>query len=133
MRSKLSTASALLVTGLLLLSTFSLADKVYMTMPQNNTNAIAGELHNIASRFQLFFTRCDMDVGFRVQYSDLAMLQWVQLQVLSADQTIVVDKLDNSTRMEWDDVRAKNITWSIPGDLAPGDYIIRAFGDALYY
>lgn len=120
-----------------------------------------------------------MDLGFRVQYSDLAMLQWVQLQVLSADQTIVVDKLDNSTRTEWDgkkqkrqkskgltlaffflflisplnlvksylsaafdvvhmdiyflDVRAKNITWSIPADLAPGDYTLRAFGDAYYY
>lgn len=50
---------------------------------------------------------CDMDVGFRVQYSDLAMLQWVQVQVLSADQTIVVDKLDNSTRTEWDGKKQK--------------------------
>lgn len=48
-----------------------------------------------------------MDMGFRVQYSDLAMLQWVQLQVLSADQTIVVDKLDNSTRTEWDGKKQK--------------------------
>ncbi|KAG0296181.1 hypothetical protein BGZ96_010084 [Linnemannia gamsii] len=93
-------------------------DKVYLTMPQNNTNATAG---------------CDMDVGFRVQYSDLAMLQWVQLQVLNTDEDIVVDNLDNSTRTEWDDVRLKNITWSIPTDLTPGDYILRAFGDAVYY
>ncbi|KAF9904209.1 hypothetical protein EC991_002957 [Linnemannia zychae] len=117
MRSKFS-ASAPLVAGFLLLSKYTLADKVYLTMPQNNTNAIAG---------------CDMDVGFRVQYSDLAMLQWVQLQVLSSDQTVVVDKLDNSTRAEWDDERNKNVTWSIPKDLAPGDYIVRAFGDAFYF
>jgi len=30
------------------------------------------------------------------------------------------------------DVRAKNVTWSIPEDLTPGDYIVRAFGDAYY-
>jgi hypothetical protein len=30
------------------------------------------------------------------------MLQWVQLQVLNADQVIIVDNLDNSTRAEWD-------------------------------
>ncbi|KAG9063405.1 hypothetical protein KI688_004287 [Linnemannia hyalina] len=120
MKSVFSSASALVgvAAGLLTLSTLVRADKVYLTMPQNNTDAIAG---------------CDMDLGFRVQYSDLAMLQWVQLQVLSADQTIVVDKLDNSTRTEWDDVRSKNITWSIPAELAPGDYILRAFGDAYYY
>ncbi|KAF9328319.1 hypothetical protein BGZ91_001054 [Linnemannia elongata] len=124
MKSMLTSASASslvgVAAGLLTLSTLALvrSDKVYLTMPKNNTNAVAG---------------CDMDVGFRVQYSDLAMLQWVQVQVLSADQTIVVDKLDNSTRTEWDDVRAKNITWSIPADLAPGDYILRAFGDAYYY
>ncbi|KAF9139788.1 hypothetical protein BGX30_007465 [Mortierella sp. GBA39] len=120
MKSVFSSASVLVgvAAGLLTLSTLVRADKVYLTMPQNNTNAIAG---------------CDMDLGFRVQYSDLAMLQWVQLQVLSADQTIVVDKLDNSTRTEWDDVRSKNITWSIPADLTPGDYILRAFGDAYYY
>ncbi|KAG0373563.1 hypothetical protein BGX24_011541 [Mortierella sp. AD032] len=118
MRSTFTIASTPLVVGLLVLSTFARADKVYLTMPKNNTNAIAG---------------CDMDLGFRVQYSDLAMLQWVQIQILNADQTIVVDKLDNSTRTEWDDVRAKNITWSVPGDLAPGDYIVRAFGDAVYY
>ncbi|KAF8943681.1 hypothetical protein BGZ47_005143 [Haplosporangium gracile] len=87
-------------------------------MPQENANPIAG---------------CDMDLGFRVQYSDLAMLQWVQLQILDANQAIVVDNLDNSTRAEWDDVRAKNITWSIPADLIPGDYILRAFGDAYYH
>ncbi|KAF9544465.1 hypothetical protein EC957_012067 [Mortierella hygrophila] len=120
MKSVFSSASALVgvAAGLLTLSTLVRADKVYLTMPQNNTDAIAG---------------CDMDLGFRVQYSDLAMLQWVQLQVLSANQAIVVDKLDNSTRAEWDDVRSKNITWSIPADLTPGDYILRAFGDAYYY
>ncbi|KAF9934853.1 hypothetical protein FBU30_010826 [Linnemannia zychae] len=47
-------------------------------------------------------------------------------------QTFVVDNLDDSTRIEWDDACAKNITWSIPNNLAPGDYITRAFGDAYY-
>ncbi|KAF9081186.1 hypothetical protein BGX23_001163, partial [Mortierella sp. AD031] len=87
MKSMLRTATVFLLAGLLGKSAVVGADKVYLTLPQNNTKAIAG---------------CDMDVGFRVQYSDLAMLQWVQLQVLKADQTIAVDKLDNSTRTEWD-------------------------------
>ncbi|KAG0202586.1 hypothetical protein BGX28_004932 [Mortierella sp. GBA30] len=39
---------------------------------------------------------------FRVQYSDLAMLKWVQLQVLAADNSILIENIDNSTREEWD-------------------------------
>jgi len=45
---------------------------------------------------------CPVELGFRVQYSDLAMLGWVQLQVLAADNTVLIDALDNSTRESWD-------------------------------
>lgn len=73
---------------------------------------------------------CDMDVGFRVQYSDLAMLQWVQVQVLSADQTIVVDKLDNSTRTEWDGKKQKGKKMHWPS-LTFGSYATRYLPAAL--
>ncbi|KAF8941055.1 hypothetical protein EDD21DRAFT_422129 [Dissophora ornata] len=93
------------------------ADRVYWTTPANNSDA---------------YTGCNLNLGFRVQYSDLAMLAYVQLQVLNAENEVVIDCLDNSTRSDWDDKRAKNITWSVPQDWPSGDYILRAFGDATY-
>ncbi|KAF9362722.1 hypothetical protein BGX34_005611 [Mortierella sp. NVP85] len=75
---------------------------------------------------------CDIKLGFRVQYSDMAMLNNVQLQVLDAKDQVLLENLDNSTREEWDDVRAKNVTWSVPGNWPSGDYTLRAFGNASY-
>ncbi|KAG0090192.1 hypothetical protein BGZ92_003461 [Podila epicladia] len=96
------------------------ADKIYWTQPSNNTEVYAG---------------CPLELGYRVQYSDLAMLQWVQLQVLSSGgETVLADRIDNTTRDTWDaqNVRAKNVTWTVPGHWAPGPYILRAFGDSFY-
>ncbi|GJJ71601.1 hypothetical protein EMPS_03951 [Entomortierella parvispora] len=62
----------------------------------------------------------------------MAMLQWVQLQVLAADDTVLIEGLDNSTRESWDLKRAKNVTWTVPHDWAEGDYILRAFGNGSY-
>ncbi|KAG0358752.1 hypothetical protein BG005_001876 [Podila minutissima] len=96
------------------------ADKIYWTQPSNNAEVYAG---------------CPLELGYRVQYSDLAMLQWVQLQVLSSDgETVLADRIDNTTRDTWDaqNVRAKNVTWTVPGHWAPGPYILRAFGDSFY-
>ncbi|KAG0352254.1 hypothetical protein BGZ54_002878, partial [Gamsiella multidivaricata] len=75
---------------------------------------------------------CDLELGFRVQYSDIAMLSYVQLQVLDFQDNIVIENVDNSTRQEWDQHRAKNLTWSVPQDWSSGDYILRAFGGATY-
>ncbi|KAF9206623.1 hypothetical protein BGZ49_002145 [Haplosporangium sp. Z 27] len=75
---------------------------------------------------------CDVNLGFRVQYSDMAMLGYVQLQVLDSENEVLVENIDNSTREDWDAVRAKNITWSVPQDWSAGDYIFRAFGEAYY-
>ncbi|KAG0049519.1 hypothetical protein BGZ83_005705 [Gryganskiella cystojenkinii] len=93
------------------------ADRVFWALPANNTDIYAG---------------CPVELGFRVQYSDLAMLGWVQLQVLAANNSVVVDSLDNSTRSSWDLERSKNITWSVPATLPVGDYILRAFGNGSY-
>ncbi|KAG0323552.1 hypothetical protein BGZ99_002726 [Dissophora globulifera] len=118
MKPVFSTSAASLATaGALILSTIVSADRVYWTLPTNNSNIYAG---------------CDMDIGYRVQYSDLAMLAYVQIQVLNAESTILIDSLDNSTRADWDDHRGKNITWSVPQDWTSGDYTLRAFGDAPY-
>ncbi|KAG0026396.1 hypothetical protein BGZ81_006406 [Podila clonocystis] len=95
-------------------------DKIYWTQPLNNSDV---------------YTGCPLVLGYRVQYSDLAMLQWVQLQVLSPDgETVLVDRIDNTTRATWDaeNVRAKNVTWTVPGQWTPGPYILRAFGDSTY-
>ncbi|CAO3572884.1 unnamed protein product [Mortierella alpina] len=75
---------------------------------------------------------CNVNLGFRVQYSDLAMLDWVQLQVLAQDQSVLVDSIDYSTRESWDDTRKKDVTWTVPADWPSGDYILRAFGKATY-
>jgi hypothetical protein len=45
---------------------------------------------------------CPIDIGFRVQYSDLAQLKWVQLQVLGTNNLLMIEGLDNSTRAQWD-------------------------------
>ncbi|KAG0201312.1 hypothetical protein BGX33_010412 [Mortierella sp. NVP41] len=74
---------------------------------------------------------CPVDIGFRVQYSDLAQLKWVQLQVLGADNSLI-EGLDNSTQAQWDDKRTKTVTWTVPNDWPTGDYVIRAFGNASY-
>ncbi|KAK3822754.1 MAG: hypothetical protein J3Q66DRAFT_437218 [Benniella sp.] len=103
--------------GFLTLSSLACADRVFWTQPANNSNAMAG---------------CDVKLGFRVQYSDMAMLNNVQLQVLDAKDQVLLESLDNSTREEWDDVRAKNVTWSVPGNWPSGDYTLRAFGNASY-
>ncbi|KAF9384010.1 hypothetical protein CPB97_006024 [Podila verticillata] len=75
---------------------------------------------------------CPFTTGYRVQYSDMAMLRWVQLQLLDQANDILVERIDNTTRAEWGDARGKNLTWTVPSDWAPGDYIVRAFGNASY-
>ncbi|KAF8939318.1 hypothetical protein BGZ47_008229 [Haplosporangium gracile] len=75
---------------------------------------------------------CPVEIGFRVQYSDLAQLKWVQLQVLGADNSLMIEGLDNSTRVQWDDTRTKTVIWTVPNNWPPGDYIVRAFGNASY-
>ncbi|KAG0255284.1 hypothetical protein BG011_005215 [Mortierella polycephala] len=73
-----------------------------------------------------------MDIGFRVQYSDLAMLAWVQLQILDVNDNITVENIDNSSRTDWDDTRSKNLTWNVPSEWATNDYTLRAHGDAYF-
>ncbi|KAF9434969.1 hypothetical protein BGZ76_007124, partial [Entomortierella beljakovae] len=75
---------------------------------------------------------CDIELGFRVQYSDLAALGYVQLQVLDYENKVLIDNIDNSTREDWDSVRSKNVTWTVPSEWPEGDYTLRAFGDAYY-
>ncbi|KAI7831683.1 hypothetical protein BC939DRAFT_147061 [Gamsiella multidivaricata] len=105
------------MAGLLSMLSFARADRVFWTLPANNSVAYPG---------------CDLELGFRVQYSDIAMLSYVQLQVLDFQDNIVIENVDNSTRQEWDQHRAKNLTWSVPQDWSSGDYILRAFGGATY-
>ncbi|KAF9110856.1 hypothetical protein BGX27_005773 [Mortierella sp. AM989] len=114
---KTTLATAAVAMGLLALSSTIHADQVFWTKPTNNSDAYAG---------------CSLELGFRVQYSDLAILAYVQLQVLDSENKVLVENIDNSTREEWDSVRAKNVTWSVPQDWPAGDYILRAFGDAYY-
>ncbi|KAF9909238.1 hypothetical protein EC991_008875 [Linnemannia zychae] len=113
--SSLSIAGA--ITAYLSISSLCAADRVFLTNNANNTDIYPG---------------CPIDIGFRVQYSDLAQLKWVQLQVLGADNSLMIEGLDNSTRAQWDDTRTKSVTWTVPNNWPPGDYIVRAFGNASY-
>ncbi|KAG0225197.1 hypothetical protein BGX31_007704 [Mortierella sp. GBA43] len=97
-------------------------------LSSSSTTAIVGFL--AMSTFA--YAGCDLQLGFRVQYSDMAMLNHVQLQVLDSQNQVLIESLDNSTRAEWDDHRSKNVTWSVPADWSTGDYILRAFGNASY-
>ncbi|KAI9241298.1 hypothetical protein MVEG_08215 [Podila verticillata NRRL 6337] len=102
------------------LATVVSADKIFWTQPANNSDVYAG---------------CPVVLGYRVQYSDLALLHWVQLQALSADGgTVLVDRIDYTTRETWDaqNARGKNVSWTVPAQWAPGAYILRAFGNATY-
>ncbi|KAF9580618.1 hypothetical protein BGW38_002664 [Lunasporangiospora selenospora] len=61
------------------------------------------------------------------------MLKWVQLQVLDSSSSVLIENLDHSTRADWDaETRTRSVKWSVPTDWTPGDYIIRAFGNASY-
>ncbi|KAF9550080.1 hypothetical protein EC957_001566 [Mortierella hygrophila] len=99
------------------ISSIAQADRVFLTKPIDNTDIFAG---------------CPVDLGFRVQYSDLAILKTVQLQVLGADNSVLIDNLGVTSRTEWGDTRMKDIPWTVPADWTPGDYIVRAFGNATY-
>ncbi|KAF9088748.1 hypothetical protein BGX23_007126 [Mortierella sp. AD031] len=105
-----------------------------MNTPLSIAGAIAAFLaiSSISTADRVFLTNtagCPVDIGFRVQYSDLAQLKWVQLQVLGADNSLI-EGLDNSTQAQWDDKRTKTVTWTVPNDWPTGDYVIRAFGNA---
>ncbi|KAK5829300.1 hypothetical protein F5H01DRAFT_374671 [Linnemannia elongata] len=102
---------------LLSVSSIAQADRVFLTKPTENTDIFAG---------------CPVDLGFRVQYSDLAMLKTVQLQILGADNSVLIDNLGSTSRTEWGDTHMKDIPWMVPVDWTPGDYIVRAFGNATY-
>ncbi|KAF9341043.1 hypothetical protein BGZ91_011203 [Linnemannia elongata] len=102
---------------LLSVSSIAQADRVFLTKPTENTDIFAG---------------CPVDLGFRVQYSDLAMLKTVQLQILGADNSVLIDNLGYTSRTEWGDTHMKDIPWMVPADWTPGDYIVRAFGNATY-
>ncbi|KAF8947945.1 hypothetical protein BGZ47_007213 [Haplosporangium gracile] len=102
---------------LLSFSSITQADRVFLTKPTSNIDIYAG---------------CPVDLGFRVQYSDLAMLKTVQLQVLGADSSILIDNLGYSSRIEWGDTLTRDIPWTVPADWTPGHYIVRAVGNATY-
>ncbi|KAF9323219.1 hypothetical protein BG006_001655 [Podila minutissima] len=91
-------------------------NRVFLEQPANST----------------IYPGCPFTLGYRVQFSDLAMLRWVQLQLLDHTNSILVESIDNTTRAEWGDVRGKNVTWTMPSNWVPGDYIVRAFGNASY-
>ncbi|KAF9412901.1 hypothetical protein BGZ76_005122 [Entomortierella beljakovae] len=112
--SKLA-AAAMAVT--LVSSSIVSADHVYITKPSDTTEIYSG---------------CPVDLGYRVQYSDMAILKWVQLQLLQADKTVVIDKLDYATRDQWGESRTRSISWQVPADLTPGEYTLSAFGNATY-
>ncbi|KAF9146166.1 hypothetical protein BGX30_003511 [Mortierella sp. GBA39] len=105
------------ITAFLAIASTSAADHVFLTNKADATDIYPG---------------CPVDIGFRVQYSDLAQLKWVQLQVLGADNSLMIEGLDNSTRAQWDDTRKKTVTWTVPNNWPSGDYIVRAFGNASY-
>ncbi|KAG0060083.1 hypothetical protein BGZ89_012556 [Linnemannia elongata] len=73
---------------LLSVSSIAQADRVFLTKPTESTDIFAG---------------CPVDLGFRVQYSDLAMLKTVQLQILGADNSVLIDNLGYTSRTEWGD------------------------------
>ncbi|KAF9956192.1 hypothetical protein BGZ72_002944 [Mortierella alpina] len=112
-----SSSLAAVFSAILTLSSLAHADRVFITSPTNETAIAPG---------------CNANLGFRVQYSDLAMLEWVQLQILAQDQSVLVDSIDYSTRESWDNVRKKDVQWTVPTDWPSGDYILRAFGNASY-
>ncbi|KAG0089482.1 hypothetical protein BGZ93_005534 [Podila epicladia] len=97
-------------------SSVFIQDRVFLEQPTNST----------------VYPGCPFTLGYRVQFSDMAMLRWVQLQLLDHTNSVVVESVDNTTRAEWGDIRGKNVTWTMPLDWAPGDYIVRAFGNASY-
>ncbi|KAG0288168.1 hypothetical protein BGZ96_008037 [Linnemannia gamsii] len=105
------------ITAFLAITSTSTADRVFLTNKADATDIYPG---------------CPVDIGFRVQYSDLAQLKWVQLQVLGADNSLMIEGLDNSTRVQWDATRTRTVTWTVPNNWPSGDYIIRAFGNASY-
>ncbi|KAF9422642.1 hypothetical protein BGZ94_008525 [Podila epigama] len=109
--------STLLACLLALSQQLVMADRIHLDQPANTTTIYPG---------------CPINISYRVQYSDMAMIRWVQLQLLDQTNTILVERLDNTTRAEWGDVRGKDIVWTVPSELAPGDYILRAFGNASY-
>jgi len=59
---------------------------VFLEKPTNSTNIYPG---------------CPITLGYRVQFSDMAMLRWVQLQLLDQTNDILVERIDNTTRAEW--------------------------------
>ncbi|KAF8981143.1 hypothetical protein BGZ46_003197 [Entomortierella lignicola] len=75
---------------------------------------------------------CTTDIGYRVQYSDMAALKSVHLQVLGADGSIVVDNVDQATHEQWSETRTRSLSWQVPADLAPGEYKLHATGYATY-
>ncbi|KAF9156479.1 hypothetical protein BG015_004960 [Linnemannia schmuckeri] len=102
---------------ILVFSSIAQADRVFLTKPTSNIDIFAG---------------CPVDLGFRVQYSGLAMLKTVQLQVLGTDSSVLIDSLGYSPRTEWGDTHTRDISWTVPADWTPGDYVVRAFGNATY-
>lgn len=65
---------------------YTLLDRVFLEQPTNSTNIYPG---------------CPITLGYRVQFSDMAMLRWVQLQLLDQTNDILVERIDNTTRAEW--------------------------------
>ncbi|KAG0250278.1 hypothetical protein BG011_008513 [Mortierella polycephala] len=82
------------------------ADRVILTIPSNSKDIFQG---------------CDMDVDFQVRSSDMARLNRVQMQVLSADNSVLIENLHSSTQADWDEAGQKcpealnnNVTTSVP-------------------
>ncbi|GJJ72548.1 hypothetical protein EMPS_04906 [Entomortierella parvispora] len=143
MYSKKHSATAAVILAVYSAMRLVQADRVFLIQP-NSTDIYPG---------------CSVDLGYRVRYSDMAMLEWVQLQVLAPNSDVLVESVDYATRAELNGTtrsgyiwvpkiwkaaicrltllfiiahRVKNLSWAVPSDWAPGDYIVRAFGNATH-
>ncbi|KAG0242199.1 hypothetical protein BGW41_004631 [Actinomortierella wolfii] len=86
----MKTCTALISSAaVLMLAAKANADKIYLLHPNSNSS--------------LAYAGCTIDVGYRVQYSDLALLHWVQLEVLDAYSQPLAT-IDNTTRAEWEEL-----------------------------
>ncbi|KAF9346692.1 hypothetical protein BGX26_001796 [Mortierella sp. AD094] len=108
--------AATAIAAILASSSSVSADHVCITTPTNTQ----------------IYQGCAADLGYRVQFSDMAILKWVQLQILNSDNAVVVDNIDRATREQWGETRSRSLSWQVPADLTPGEYTLRAFGNATY-
>ncbi|KAH8553860.1 hypothetical protein BGW37DRAFT_482495 [Umbelopsis sp. PMI_123] len=74
----------------------------------------------------------NIEVRYRVQYQDMALLGSAATSLLYPNGTIAVGNFSSATHDDWNETRMVSFNWTIPQHISDGSYVLQVAGPAGY-